>query len=606
MITEVTDSSFDKEVIKSTKPVILKFEADWCVDPESTWIITENNFPKQAKTISNTDSLLTYDGQRIVSDNVIKSFTSNMLGHCKQIITETDRQIKVTDEHEFLTPKGWKKAEDLKYMDKVAIFPMYYTVQQEINNDKILISEKQIKKIAKNPMLVDKYVEELKLLNLIPLKLNNKNLHIIARLMGMLFSDGNLYENPANNYREITFFTGTEKDTELIKTDLKNIGIKKIYIKNRQNKLVGKNNRVFYITTDKIKICSTSFWLFFKGLGVPIGDKTKTKYFIPKWLMKAPKPIKREFLAAYLGGDGPKISIGINKEKTRPNRKPSNSLQINDIEFHKSPSGKKSGLKFASQIVKLLNEFEVKTKKIFSEKDDYLKKDGTKSEIIHIPFNHNFENGYNLYKNIGYRYALSKELESSQSAEFLRRIIHKKKERKSMKLKSFELYGQDKLTFNGIAKRLNISPSIVRSWIVKDTKVVTPHHQIKYIEWLKENTKGLNDGLMWEPIEKINNIYLESVQKIRMENNHNFIANGFLAHNCGPCQAMKPVFEELSKDMDDVKFYSVNVDENPKIANQFGVRSIPMFVVLNKGQPVGAFVGAMSKTELKNKIKGFL
>ena len=80
----------------------------------------------------------------------------------------------------------------------------------------------------------------------------------------------------------------------------------------------------------------------------------------------------------------------------------------------------------------------------------------------------------------------------------------------------------------------------------------------------------------------------------------------FEADWCGPCQAMKPLYEDLSKELKDVKFCSIDVDNKPKTAQEFGVRSIPMFVVVNKGNPVGAFVGGMSKTELKSKIKGFL
>ncbi len=75
---------------------------------------------------------------------------------------------------------------------------------------------------------------------------------------------------------------------------------------------------------------------------------------------------------------------------------------------------------------------------------------------------------------------------------------------------------------------------------------------------------------------------------------------------CGPCQVMKPIFEQLSEEMKDAKFCSFDVDENPKISQQFGIRSIPTFLVLSKGKVLGAFMGGMSKTELKNKIKGFL
>ena len=48
-----------------------------------------------------------------------------MLYHCKEILTETNRKIKVTDEHEFFTQDGWKQAMNLSPNDRVAILPIY-------------------------------------------------------------------------------------------------------------------------------------------------------------------------------------------------------------------------------------------------------------------------------------------------------------------------------------------------------------------------------------------------------------------------------------------------------------------------------------------------
>ncbi len=74
----------------------------------------------------------------------------------------------------------------------------------------------------------------------------------------------------------------------------------------------------------------------------------------------------------------------------------------------------------------------------------------------------------------------------------------------------------------------------------------------------------------------------------------------FFAEWCGPCHAMKPVFEELSKEYSGkVGFKSVDVDAEMQQAGQFGVSSIPTFVLLKDGKEVSRKIGASSKEAMK-------
>ena len=52
----------------------------------------------------------------------------------------------------------------------------------------------------------------------------------------------------------------------------------------------------------------------------------------------------------------------------------------------------------------------------------------------------------------------------------------------------------------------------------------------------------------------------------------------FYADWCGPCKMVGPVLEEISKDYADIKFVKVNVDDNPEIAQQYGIMSIPTMI----------------------------
>ena len=80
----------------------------------------------------------------------------------------------------------------------------------------------------------------------------------------------------------------------------------------------------------------------------------------------------------------------------------------------------------------------------------------------------------------------------------------------------------------------------------------------------------------------------------------------FWAPWCGPCQMMGPVFEDLSKEMDNVNFAKLNTDEHPELARSFGIQGIPTLVVLKEGKEVNRIVGFMSKDDLKDRINSIL
>ena len=81
----------------------------------------------------------------------------------------------------------------------------------------------------------------------------------------------------------------------------------------------------------------------------------------------------------------------------------------------------------------------------------------------------------------------------------------------------------------------------------------------------------------------------------------------FYADWCGPCQVMKPIFKEVEKDYEGkVEFKQVDVETNSEVASQYGVLSIPTFVIVKEGKEEARKVGAMPKDVLKGWIDGNL
>ena len=73
----------------------------------------------------------------------------------------------------------------------------------------------------------------------------------------------------------------------------------------------------------------------------------------------------------------------------------------------------------------------------------------------------------------------------------------------------------------------------------------------------------------------------------------------FWAEWCGPCKMIAPALEEISNELNGkVKIAKLNIDENPELAAQFGVRSIPTLMIFKGGQVADMKVGAAPKTAL--------
>ena len=81
----------------------------------------------------------------------------------------------------------------------------------------------------------------------------------------------------------------------------------------------------------------------------------------------------------------------------------------------------------------------------------------------------------------------------------------------------------------------------------------------------------------------------------------------FYADWCGPCQVMKPLLNEIEKDYEGkVEFKQVDVETETAMASQFGIMSIPTFVILKDGKEIARKLGAMPKDIIKGWIDSSL
>ena len=76
----------------------------------------------------------------------------------------------------------------------------------------------------------------------------------------------------------------------------------------------------------------------------------------------------------------------------------------------------------------------------------------------------------------------------------------------------------------------------------------------------------------------------------------------FFATWCGPCRMVGPILEEIAEEREDIKIVKIDVDQEPELAAQYGVSSIPTLFVIENGQVKNQAMGAMPKAQILNLL----
>lgn len=90
--------------------------------------------------------------------------------------------------------------------------------------------------------------------------------------------------------------------------------------------------------------------------------------------------------------------------------------------------------------------------------------------------------------------------------------------------------------------------------------------------------------------------YADAVQ------NNEIVVLDFYANWCGPCKVVGPLFEEVSTENPEQYFAKVNVDDEPELAQKFGIRSIPTILFIKSGEVQGKLIGMTTKEKIVEQL----
>jgi DNA-directed RNA polymerase beta subunit len=446
-----------------------------------------------------------------------------------RITTITGRSIRATQDHPFLTSEGWKRVDDLDADNDMLTCQHFYDPlpPHAENRPYEILSVEQFRSILTDAgakdSLISANIETLPL----PLMSHFPKLHILARIFGIMITDGGVGVSSGAVSSGVKF--GRQCDSEAYVQDLIALGFSEVKISEVDtqvtDKETGRVTKHHCFSVQK----GGAFARFMIAIGAPFGCRTeKEAVVIPDWIMKGSPLVKREFLGGVMGGDGCKIGFA-----KRPGKPKAYNIEISPFGQHKAIEHVSSLRSWMMQFKDLLSEFGVETFEV-TEKHDY--DDKVK---VALPFSRAADNLVRFMKQIGYRYASTKQNQGFLVCEYLLYKESKINERISLKKRVFELLNGGMRPY-AIARELGTTGTKIVSIVSMgpDAATLAPKDTLTIAQF-QEMTLTSSPSHLRIPIKSIDEISSEMVGDFTtVGSNHSFVANGFVVHNCGLAKSL--------------------------------------------------------------------
>lgn len=438
--------------------------------------------------------------------------TNDFLAIKKENLSDKNK-ILVSDEDILKTYSEEQITAAKKYYEILGIRNKYKEGQSRISN-KTNVSSRNVENYIYRrikPISV-KNIENMKKNELLPFTNHNKHILKICRIMGHLFGDGHISINQKGTI--ILGFSGKIEDLKEIQKDLKSMNIKysNIYSRTTISELRNITGQTNSFTCTDVK-----FTKLVHLLANFSGKKTIKNIEIPKWILNGSKEMKAEFLGALFGSDGTKSS-----QKTA-----SQSFYTIRLTFNKLKTLKNSGKKLSGQIQEMLKNLNIKTCKLRII-DGTTWKTGEKTDKFIITIANSNENLLSFLESVGYKYCKYKERAAFEHIEYLSTKKEFKKQ-KNLQKKAVLWLAREGYSNSEISNILKVEKHQVESWKYNNSEIASyPSFKIS-----KTNQKFKHKEIMWDKIKKIEEIRkTKYVYDLTVQDNHNFIANNILVHNC--------------------------------------------------------------------------
>ncbi len=482
----------------------------------------------------------------------IELFMSRESDKVYELTTFSGLKIKATPEHPFLTKNGMVKLEDLQKRDEIAV----------------------------NLFEGIKYDEQI-----------DRKEAILAKIMGYMFGDGSFYRSNGKIY---AVAYGTEEDLKDMKEDLNSIGFNStIFSRTRNHSINTKYGlKKFTATNCELHIYSNEFKELLLSKGLNLGNKTRQEIRVPTWIKNSSVLIKRLFLAGFFGAE---MSSPKNSSKT--------CFFCPTVDQNKIESLAQNARDFLIDISIMLEELGIKEVTITGQYD-FHNKYGERTKRFRL-FIKGEENMLKLWRNIGFEYNLKRKRLANLSSMYL---LLKKQENirrinLAQRVKAYRING---LTISEVKRVLSseINERFIERHFYENAK---QRINLDFISFEKFKEQKLEEivkfGVIFDNIlDKIEIKGRVKVYDFNIEENHNFIANGFVVSNCGVRLLTSDISKEefMKKRMEIMKALAKNVPSGVGTKSDLSLKQKELDVVLNTGVSWAVEKGFATKQDIEN------
>jgi tRNA-splicing ligase RtcB len=479
-----------------------------------------------------------------------------------EIETVCGRRIVATREHPFLTPDGMHAAGDLQVGGRVAVLP-FDGIPREPSSSRTIVTEADLRAVAarfgktNSGNGLEQALGSIRWL--LPLKDDHPTFPVLLKVMGYVLGDGAIHVERARNRLKVTV-NGAPEDLAQMARDLGVfVRTPRVYSRERHCKVTTSyGDRSFQTTESFIHINSGAFAMLLAAMGLPIGRRPSQDFTLPEWLMLAPRWQQRLFLAGFFGAE---------LSSPRPVPDQGTCFFCPVLNQNKHERHVESGRELFGQVSRMLERFDVPTLKVH-ERLEQKNKDGSQSVRLSLVLSGRDTDLVSLWSRVGFEYNAKRSRLAAWAVGYLQAKIASRKAREDARQEILALREAHGWGATRIA--LAVAPRVNKRFVERtlyeraERKPRTALSYARYEEWLKEATLGLGDsGAIWQPIAAIRpRKNVRRVYDITVDHPaHDFVANGFIVHNCGvrllQTNVPKERLEGKSKELAEVLFHAI-------------------------------------------------
>jgi tRNA-splicing ligase RtcB len=450
-----------------------------------------------------------------------------------RVCTVTGRELVATGEHPVLTPDGMRATSTLKPGDRVAVLA-FRGVPYTAPASRTIVDEARLRDCARELGKTDaghgitQAVQGVR--ELLPLKLDHRALPVLLKVAGYVLGDGTVYFERARMKGRVVVY-GEPEDLRRMARDLAPwCRASRVYSRMREHRIRTQyGEREFRRTEHCLKIRSTGLALLLAAMGIPVGVKSARDFRVPDWIHAAPLWQQRLFLAGYFGAE---------LSTPAPIEEHGHCFQAPVVCLSKRPGFVESGVEFLRDIAALVERFGVRTLPI-TTRAEQTSEDGTISTRVRLAMSSEAEHLTALWAAIGFEYNEKRARRAAQACAYLAAKGKALAVRDRAREEILELRAAHGWGARAIAATMRSAPNLR---FVERTICGHPNRRVRvgdgfptFEAWLPTVQQGIEGSdVVWEEIEELARTEASMVYDLTVDHEeHNFVANGFVVHNCG-------------------------------------------------------------------------